>query len=76
MGGRAQVIAAAAAAIGPHSLAGCTGKCLEGLRCGWSAPFNRILGPLCVKAALVARGLRLGDPVLQQFGTWYDEVVA
>jgi hypothetical protein len=29
------------------------------------APFDRILGPLRVKAGLIARGLQLGDPVLQ-----------
>ncbi len=60
------MIEAAAAAIGPHSLAGCPGKRLESLRCdNWSGPFDRILAPLCVKAGLIARGLQFSDAVLQ-----------
>jgi hypothetical protein len=50
------VIAAVAAAIGPHSLAGCPGERFERVRCDRrSGPFDRILGPLRVKAGLVAR---------------------
>ena len=66
LGERAKVIAAVAAAIAPHALAGGPGKCLESLRCDRrSATFNRILGPLSVKAGLVARGLQFSDAVLQ-----------
>ena len=58
--------AAVAPALGPHALAGAPGKRLESLRCDRrSAAFNRILGPLCVKAGLIARDLQLGDAVLQ-----------
>jgi hypothetical protein len=50
------VIAAVAAAIGPHSLAGCPGERFERVRCDRrSGPFDRILGALRVKAGLVAR---------------------
>src|SRR5258706_2456618 len=67
LGERAQVIAAVAAAIGAHALAGCSGKCLESLRCdSRSGPFDRILGRLRVQAGLIARGLQFTDTVLQQ----------
>ena len=47
------MIAAVAAVVGPHSLAGCPGKRSESLRHdGRPGPINRILGPLCVKASL------------------------
>ena len=66
LGERAEVIAAVAAAIGPHSLAGGPGKRLQRFWCDRrSAPFDRILGPLRVKAGLVARGLQFTDAVLQ-----------
>jgi hypothetical protein len=56
LGERAEVIAAVAAALGPHALAGGPGKRLESLRCdGGAGPVNRVLGPLCVKAGLIAR---------------------
>ena len=60
------MIAAVAAAIGPHSLAGCPGKRLEGLwRDGRAGAINRVLGPLSVKAGLVARGPQFTNAVLQ-----------
>jgi hypothetical protein len=66
LGERAKMIAAIAAAIGSHPLAGRPGKCLESLRCdSRPSPFDRILGPLCVKAGLIARGLQFTDAVLQ-----------
>ena len=69
LGERAEVIAAVAAVLGSHALAGCPGKRLERFRCDRrSAPFDRILGPLCVQAGLVARGLQLSDAVLQHEG--------
>ena len=66
LGERAEVIAAVASALGPHALAGCPGKRLEGLwRDGRAGAINRVLGPLCVKAGLIARRLELTDAVLQ-----------
>jgi hypothetical protein len=66
LGERAEVIAAVATAIGPHTLARRPGKRLERFRCDRrSGAFNRILGSLRVKAGLVARGLQFTDPVLQ-----------
>ena len=60
------MIAAVAAAIGPYALAGGPGKRLERFRGDRrSAAFNRVLGPLCVKAGLVARRFEFGDTVLQ-----------
>jgi hypothetical protein len=65
LGERAEVIAAVAAAIGQHALAGCPGKGLESLwRDGRAGAINRVLGPLCVKAGLIARGLQFSDAVL------------
>ena len=32
---------------------------------GRAGAINRVLGPLCVKAVLVARGLRFSDAILQ-----------
>src|ERR1700681_4271864 len=47
---RAEVIAAVAAAVGPHPLAGRPGKRLESLWCECrSGAFYRILSPLSVK---------------------------
>src|SRR6267143_2633061 len=67
LGERAKVIAAVATAIGSHPLAGCPGKGLEGLwRDGRAGAINRFLGPLCVKAGLIARGHQFTDAVLQQ----------
>src|SRR5215510_1359123 len=62
---RAQVVAAVAAGLGPHPPAGLPGESLEGLRCddGGAAALDRILGPLCVDAGLVADGLELGNAV-------------
>ncbi|WP_366145826.1 hypothetical protein [Bradyrhizobium sp.] len=66
MGECAEIVAAVAAAVGPHPLAGCPGKGLEGLwRDGRAAAINRLLGPLCVKACLISRGLQFSDAVLQ-----------
>jgi len=66
LGERAKVIAAVAASLGPHPLAGRPGKGLERLWCdSRSGAFDRILGPLCVKAGLVARGLQFADAILQ-----------
>ncbi|WP_334363270.1 hypothetical protein [Bradyrhizobium sp. AZCC 1578] len=60
------MITTIAAVLGPHALARCPGKRLKGLRRdGGARAINRVLGPLCVKAGLVARGLELGDTVLQ-----------
>ncbi|KRR16423.1 hypothetical protein CQ14_16245 [Bradyrhizobium lablabi] len=66
MGERAKMIAAVAAAIGPHALAGRPGKRLESLRCDRRfGAINRFLGPLRVKAGLVARSLQFTDAVFQ-----------
>jgi hypothetical protein len=63
------VLASVAAAIDPHALARCPGKRFESLlRDRRSGPFNRVLGPLCVKADLIARGLQFTDAVLQHGG--------
>ena len=60
------MIAAVAAALGPHPLAGRPGKRLENLLCECRAgAFNRALGPLRVQAGLVAGGLQFTDAVLQ-----------
>ena len=63
---RTHDVLTAAAVVGPHSLAGCPGKRSESLRHdGRPGPINRILGPLCVKAGLVACCFEFGDTVLQ-----------
>jgi hypothetical protein len=55
LGERAEVVAAVASALGPHPLAGGPGKRLKGLwRDGRAGAINRVLGPVCVKAGLVA----------------------
>jgi hypothetical protein len=65
---RRELIAAIAAAIGTHSLAGLSGKGLEGLwRDGRAGAISRFLGPFCVNACLIARGLQFTDAILQQW---------
>jgi hypothetical protein len=61
------VIAAIAAALGPHPLAGRSGKQLYRLRCdGRTLSIYRALGPLSVGMGLIADGFQLGDAVLQR----------
>ncbi|HEY3643525.1 MAG TPA: hypothetical protein VGL31_20685 [Xanthobacteraceae bacterium] len=58
LGECAQVIAAVAAALGSHALAGLPGKRFEGL--GWDDrpdSFYRTLGSLCVGVGLISDGL-------------------
>jgi len=63
LGEGAEVIAAVTSALGPHALAGAPGKRFERVRCDRrSGLSDRILGPLRVKAGLIARGFQLGDP--------------
>ncbi|QQO37139.1 hypothetical protein JJC00_16935 [Bradyrhizobium diazoefficiens] len=60
------MIAAVAAVLGSHALAGFPGERFESLRCNARpGAINRVLGPLRVKAGLVARGLQFTDAVLQ-----------
>ena len=60
------MIAAVAAVLGPHALAGRLGKRLESLRCdARPGAINRFLGPLCVKPGLISRGLQFTNAVLQ-----------
>ncbi len=66
LGECAKVIAAIAAGLGAHALAGLPGKRFERLRCDVrSDPFKRTLGPLCVGVGLIANGLQLGNAALQ-----------
>ena len=66
LGERAKMIAAVAAVLGPHALAGRPGKRLESLRCdARPGPINRLLGPLSVKPGLISRGLQFTNAVLQ-----------
>jgi hypothetical protein len=66
LGERAEVIAAVTSVLGPHSLARCPGKRLDSLwRNRRPGSFNRILGPLRVKAGLISRGLQFTNAVLQ-----------
>jgi hypothetical protein len=68
LGECAGMIAAVTAVLGSHALAGGPGKRLESLRCDCRpGAITRALGPLCIKAGLVARGLQLTDAVLQQW---------
>jgi len=65
LGERAKAIAPVAAALGPHPLAGRSGKSLDRLRCdGRPLSFYRALGPLSVGAGLIADRLQLGNAAM------------
>ena len=69
LGECAEVVAAIAAALGAHALAGLPGECFERLRRdARPEPFERILGSLCVGASLVADRLELGNTLRKSKG--------
>lgn len=76
-GERAEVIAAAAAALGPHPLAGRPGKGLDRLGGdGWPQSFYRALGPLSIGSGLIADRFQCGIAILQhQVGKIGDAVL-
>jgi hypothetical protein len=72
LGECAKVVATIAAAFCPHPLAGLPGERFESLRCdARPEPVDRVLGPLCVGADLIADCLELRNSVLQH---WVCEI--